>query len=201
MMNKSRVFISYSREDQPLVQSVVDWLKDSEFRSALIDDPTNWDARGDDRRSFIADKIRHADTVLLLWSDCAAKSPWVQYEVGIAQAFDVPIRVLLAQESTSKLPAGLAKTDVTKLDATTGGSTPASIPSDSVRNASVSTALEDLKQQYQRIEHQIQHVSEILNSKKLERATVARRKRTKGSLTAAPRKRITPEKAQDHRKQ
>jgi hypothetical protein len=86
-MSEKRVFISHSNEDQPLVESVLKWLQESEFHSAQIDDPSNWSAdAGDDVRSAIGDKIRQADAVMLLWSDRAAKSAWVQYEVGMAQA-------------------------------------------------------------------------------------------------------------------
>jgi hypothetical protein len=189
-MNKSRVFISYSHEDQPLVQSVVHWLKNSEFRSAHIDDPANWVSWGDDVRTLITDKIRRADTVLLLWSDRAAKSPWVQYEVGIAQAFDIPIRILLAGESSSKPPTGLGETQVIKLDVMSGGLAAAGFASNSVQSRSVSTALEDLKQQSQRIEQKIEQVSEMLSSTKPQRPKPSGGSRKEQLMSAAARKRI-----------
>jgi hypothetical protein len=108
-MSEQRVFISYSTVDRPLVQSALEWLRKSELRSAQIDDPANSIAAGDDFRSVITDKIRQADTVVLVWSDRAAKSAWVQYEVGMAQALGVPILVLLAAGSQAKLPRGLEK--------------------------------------------------------------------------------------------
>jgi len=188
-MNKHRVFISYSHEDQPLVDSVLRWLKNSEFRSAQIDDLRDWVSSGDDVRALITERIQRADTLLLLWSDSAARSPWVQYEVGMAQAFDVPIRVLLARESTSKLPTTLGKIPVTKIDVTSSPAT--DIVSNSVQSASVSTALEDLKRQSQRIEEEVQKVSEMLSSTKQKRPKGTGGSRNQRSLSAAARKRIT----------
>lgn len=189
-MNKHTVFISYSHEDQPLVQSALRWLKNSEFRSAQVDDPRDWVSSGDDVRSLITERIRRADTVLLLWSDRAAKSPWVQYEVGMAQAFDVPIRVLLAGESNSKIPTSLGKKPVIKLDVTSSESAATAVGSSSVQSTSVSTALEDLKQQSQRIEEKIQRVSEMLSTTKPELPKGTGASSTQRSSGTAARKRI-----------
>ena len=115
-MSEQRVFMSYSTDDRPLVQSALNWLRESELRGAQVDDPANWGAVGDDVRGVITDTIRRADAVVLVWSDRAAKSAWVQYELGMAQALGVPIRIWLADGSSANLPAGLTKTDVIKLD-------------------------------------------------------------------------------------
>jgi TIR domain len=199
-MSEFKVFISYSREDQPFVQAAVKWLKNSQFRSAHIEDPATWGPLGDDVRAVITDKIRQTDTVLLLWSDHAAKSAWVQYEVGIAQAFDVPIRILRAGDSHSKLPTGLGKTGVIKLDANNVNSEVPGRTLDSIDESSLSTALNGLTQQYQRIEQQIQEVSAMLTSKSAGRTTAGIGKQR--TLSAAARKRMadaqkTPE---NHRK-
>jgi hypothetical protein len=162
-MSEQRVFISHSTDDRPLVESALKWLQESEFRSAQIDDPSNWSpVAGDDVRSAITDKIRQADTVMLLWSDRAAKSAWVQYEVGMAQALGVPIRVMLAAGSRAKLPTGLARKAVIKLDAAKAQSDVAAPAPHTIEDASLSTALRGLSVQYQRIEEQIQEVRAIL---------------------------------------
>jgi hypothetical protein len=115
-MTEQKVFISYTKGDLPLVQSALRWLRGSDLRSAEIDDPFNWSIRGEDVRSIIRDKIQQADTVVLVWSESAAKSAWVWYEVGMAQALGVPIRVLSAGDSRTKLPAGLAESEVVRLE-------------------------------------------------------------------------------------
>jgi len=172
------------------VRSALKWLQESGFRSAEIDDPTDW-SDGEDVRSVIADKIRNADTVVLVWSDRAASSPWVQYEIGMAQALGIPIRVLVAGGSRAELPAGLTDAEVIEFK-------PAKPESDEAvpaprAEASLSTALEGLSQQYQRIEQQIQEVRTLLggNAGTLAgRTTRVAGKAKKQVLSAAARKRI-----------
>ena len=154
-MSRPRVFISYNHEDQLLIPSVIHWLKNSEFRSADVDDAAKSVSWGDDVRTVITEKIRQADAVLLLWSDRAARSPWVQYEMGMAEAFEIPVRALQAEDSTSKLPAELARTPIVKLDIPIGESAAGGTLRDPVGEVSVLTALEDVKQQSQRIEQKI----------------------------------------------
>lgn len=115
-MNNKKIFISYSMDDRPFVYSVLKRLQASEsLNSADIDDPADWGAKSEDVRKTIGERMREADAVLLVWSDQAAESPWVQYEVGMAQALGVPIRVLMAGGSHSTLPAGLAEEDLLKI--------------------------------------------------------------------------------------
>ncbi|MBV9158530.1 MAG: toll/interleukin-1 receptor domain-containing protein [Acidobacteriaceae bacterium] len=116
-MNSRKIFLSYSMDDRPFVYSALKRLPASEgLHTVEIDDPADWGAKTEDVRKTIGDKIRRADMVWLVWSDQAAKSPWVQYEVGMAQALGVPIRVLLASGSQPTLPAGLADKDVLTID-------------------------------------------------------------------------------------
>jgi hypothetical protein len=143
-MSEHRVFMSYSIEDRPLLASAVKWLRESELRSAEIDDPAEWGAAGTDVRTIIGAKMRQADALVLLWSDRAAKSAWVQYEVGMAQALGVPIRVLLASGSRAKLPLGLAKTKVFQLAPVEPSAN--SLAPDATANASISSALARPKQ-------------------------------------------------------
>jgi hypothetical protein len=96
-MNTKKIFISYSMDDRPFVYSALKRLQALEpLHSAEIDDPADWGAKSEDVRKTIGDQMRKADSVLLVWSDQAAESPWVQYEVGMAQALGLPIRVLMA---------------------------------------------------------------------------------------------------------
>jgi len=191
-MSEKRVFISHSTEDQPLVESALKWLQESEFHSAQIDDPSNWSADGD-VRSAIGDKIRQADAVMLLWSDRAAKSAWVQYEVGMAQALGVPIRVMLAAGSRAKLPTGVAKKTVIKLQPVKPRSDGVARAPHAIEEASLSPALEGLTRQYQRIEEQLQEVRAMLGGTSgtaAGRTPGANGKNRKRMLSEAGRKRI-----------
>jgi TIR domain len=185
-MSEQRVFLSYSADDRPLVESAVKWLRESELGSADVDDPAKWGAVGDDVRTVIRDRIRRADTVVLVWSDRAAKSAWVQYQVGMAQALDVPIRVLVADDSQAKLPMGLGKTKVIKLEPVKAESHVAGLSPNGIEEPSLATALRGLAQQYQRIEDQVQQVRAMLEGSS---STEARR--TNGGAAGKPRKQLS----------
>lgn len=111
-----RVFLSHSMTEQPLVRSAMLWLQSSPLRSAEVEDPATWNVSSLEPRKVIREKIGQADAVLLIWSDAAPESAWVNYEIGMAQALDVPIFVLLAGGAPSKLPADLAGHQVGNLD-------------------------------------------------------------------------------------
>lgn len=104
---RKRVFLSYSMEDKPAVYSALKTLEGSHLKAVEIDDPADWAARTEDARTAIRDRIRRADSVLVIWSQSAGKSAWVQYELGMALALEVPIHVLLAGASPADLPASL----------------------------------------------------------------------------------------------
>lgn len=115
-MNPKKIFISYSMDDRPFVYSALKRLQTSKhLQAAEIDDPAEWGAKSENVRKTIGERMRNADAVLLVWSDQAAKSPWVHYELGMAQALGVPIRVLIAGEPQSTLPAGLAEQDILQI--------------------------------------------------------------------------------------
>ena len=55
--------------------------------------------------------------VVLVWSKDAAKSAWVQYEVGMAKALERPILIAWADESAPELPTEIRENQVVRLDA------------------------------------------------------------------------------------
>ena len=111
-----KVFISYSAKDRELVDSVMKWLRASNLSPAEVDDPVNWGATAEDVRTVIRKRIARSDTLLLVWSKRASESAWVQYEIGMAQALEKPIVVLLAGGSPLELPEDLAETQHVELD-------------------------------------------------------------------------------------
>jgi hypothetical protein len=92
------------------------WLRASHLSPAEVDDPVDWGAMAEDVRTVIRDRIARSDTFLLVWSQSAAESAWVQYEVGMAQALGKPILVVLIGGDPSKLPGDLAETQHVELD-------------------------------------------------------------------------------------
>jgi hypothetical protein len=103
-----RVFLSYSAQDRVHADSVNHWLQASGLFPAEVADPINFATPADDVRTVIRNLIGRSDALLLLWSKSAVESPWVQYEIGMAQALGKPIVVVLAGGSPSALPEGLA---------------------------------------------------------------------------------------------
>jgi hypothetical protein len=105
----NKIFISHRSGDEDWVSKAVDkWLRMSDFAGAKIEDESTWGAGAEDARTAIQKRISAADTVLVVWSEAAATSSWVYYEIGIAQALGKRIVVLLAGGSPSALPEGLA---------------------------------------------------------------------------------------------
>jgi hypothetical protein len=167
-MNEQKVFLSYARADWPLVQSAMRRLRNSDLRSAKIDDPADWSATADDPRSALSEKIRQADTFILVWSDRAAQSPWVQYELGIANALGLPIRVFRAGETSIALPAELADAQVVELEV----AKPQPLAGDS-HSDRLAAAVEVLSRQSQRIEAQLGEVHTILAGSNYKRGSGA----------------------------
>jgi hypothetical protein len=167
-MDERRVFLSYAHADWPLVSSAIRSLRNSDLRSAKIDDPAEWSASADDPRSVLSERIRQADTFILVWSDRAASSPWVQYELGIADALGLPIRVFRAGETSVALPVEIADAQVVDLET-------AKAPelAGDAQNDRLVAAVEVLSRQSQRIEAQLGEVRTILAGSVNERGSRA----------------------------
>jgi hypothetical protein len=94
-----RVFISYAREDTPLVLSLADGLQRAGF-------DVWWDKNleaGDTFREVIQEKLQNAQVILVVWSKRANTSRWVldEAEVGAQQGILLPLRI-----DTAPLPLG-----------------------------------------------------------------------------------------------
>jgi hypothetical protein len=115
-----KVFISYAWNDQHLAQNTIrqlckkGWLSNDDLTN--IDSPEESN-KGDYIRNQIKERIQKSDIVILVWSKQAAKSPWVQYEVGMAQALDRPILIAWADDSAPELPTEIEENQVVRLDA------------------------------------------------------------------------------------
>jgi hypothetical protein len=116
---KQRVFISYNYSDKNLVPTAIRKLQSNgllETESNIeIDDPANWSATGEDVRSILKDRIRTASKLVLLWSVRSAKSPLVQYELGMAYAFEIPVLVVLVGEDVPSLPLAIAESQMVRI--------------------------------------------------------------------------------------
>lgn len=115
-----KVFISYAWNDQHLARNTIrqlfnkGWLSNDDLTSIESPEESN---KADYIRHQIKERIRKSDIVILVWSTQAAKSPWVQYEVGMAQAVERPILIAWADNSAPELPAEIKENQVVRLDA------------------------------------------------------------------------------------
>lgn len=116
-MNR-KVFISYNVADRELVGPVTTWLRASDPAPAEIVDPVGSISSAQDVRSVIRNSIATCDSMVVIWSDRAAESRWVHYEMGMAKALGKPIVVVLAGGSPAALPRELGDAQQVRLDAT-----------------------------------------------------------------------------------
>jgi hypothetical protein len=119
LLNK-QVFLSYAFTDRDLVQTTIRKLqKQGVLENEALEniDSAQTITFGDDIRQGIRERIQKSDIVILIWSKDAARSPWVQYEVGMAQALERPILVARADKSAPELPAALNENQIIEIDA------------------------------------------------------------------------------------
>src|SRR5687768_9384885 len=99
IVNK-RVFISCSREDRhPTILGVVsEWLQHN-MPEATAEYAENPPGEGTELQGDLRKRIEGSSQVVVVWSKHAAASGWVQYELGLADALDKPISVLLSDDT------------------------------------------------------------------------------------------------------
>jgi hypothetical protein len=99
----SKVFLSYSSQDRHLVEPVIAQLPGLRMTDSLESELRP----GDDVRAIIRDRVQSANEVVVFWSEAAATSQYVQYELGMADALDKPIIIVQLDQTKPELPAHL----------------------------------------------------------------------------------------------
>lgn len=113
-MSKPSVFISYSRRDADLANSVAVALERLGFNAL---DPGRNLRPGDDWRKAIQAAIRRSEAVILVASPHSLTSSWSLYEAGMAEALGKKVMVLLPNtHSAAELPADVASNAIVDLD-------------------------------------------------------------------------------------
>jgi DNA-binding NarL/FixJ family response regulator len=115
---RRRVFVSYSFPDRDLAELIKDSMRSTaNFMSLLeLPEPEAW--LGQDARNVIQRQIAQSDSFILLWTIDAAQSPWVQYELGVANALNKPIVIVDAGGASTDLPGELYQAPRVRLDPT-----------------------------------------------------------------------------------
>lgn len=114
-----KIFISSSWKDLERTREALKKLQEegvlgSETVSS-VQNPIESDS-GTDIRNEIKKRIGGSSIVVLIWSKEAAHSPWVQYELGMAKALEVPIVVVWADKAAPQLPTEIEGSRVVQLD-------------------------------------------------------------------------------------
>ncbi len=73
----------------------------------VIDDPATLPGIERNPRRIIGEALSQADSVGVVWSNQAAKSSWVHYEIGMAEALGLPIKVVIADGTEAQFPGSL----------------------------------------------------------------------------------------------
>lgn len=112
------IFVSHAAADREVVSGVIEDLRE---RGLLAQDDTVIDLEtglqsGADWKGTLRAAIEAADKVLLVWSDTAARSAFVNYEAGLAGALDKPLLVAVRGMQSSELPLALRDQPVICLD-------------------------------------------------------------------------------------
>ena len=114
-----KVFVSFSLKDYDRAQqALVKLQNEGVLSSEIVISVQNLIKSnvGTDIRNEIKKRISSSNIVVLIWSKDAAHSPWVQYELGMAMALDVPIVVVWADKAAPQLPKEIEGSQILQLD-------------------------------------------------------------------------------------
>jgi hypothetical protein len=92
----AKVFVSYANEDKAFAEYVQQLLPDLGGTGAptVFLDPHKELTPGENIRTAIVEKIKASRFVVVVMTQEAANSEWVNYEIGIADALEKPIFVV-----------------------------------------------------------------------------------------------------------
>jgi TIR domain len=112
------VFLSYASDDKPRIRKVLDQLKARGILSPhdkVVDTPAIL-VPGSSWRGQVREAIENASKFVVLWSDAAHTSDWVNYETGMAEALGKPILVVVPKGETPRVSENLKETQVIEIE-------------------------------------------------------------------------------------
>jgi hypothetical protein len=113
------IFISYSSNDvdQTRLRTFVKKLQ----QRGVVDpaesftDVSSHAIPGQPIKAEIRSAIESASTFVLVWTEAASKSQWVNYEAGMADALGKRIVVVIPEGSAAKVPDNLKDAEVVRI--------------------------------------------------------------------------------------
>ena len=104
-----KVFISYAYKDRKHLKKVRKALESSGIEVSIPVIP------GSSIRGALRSAIESASRVVVVWTEAAANSSYVNYEAGMAEALGKSIIVVVPETSAPELPLNLRDVQVMKL--------------------------------------------------------------------------------------
>jgi hypothetical protein len=111
------VFLSYAFHDKTKIQKVLDKLTARGIlspREVWVDSSAI--VAGSSWRGQIREAIESASKFVVVWTDEADTSDWVNYETGMAEALGKPILVVVPKGETSRIPGNLKETQIVEIE-------------------------------------------------------------------------------------
>jgi hypothetical protein len=112
------VFVSYAFDDKLKIRKVLDRLKEKGILSPHdeVVDSSAAMVPGSSLRRMLREAIESASKFVVVWSDEADTSDWVNYETGMAEALGKPILVVVPKGKASRVPGNLKDTQVIEIE-------------------------------------------------------------------------------------
>ena len=113
-----KVYMSYARGDAPRLEQILKTLTAMGLLSSTDEvlsdrdlEPGHAELRGGVKR-----QIQSASKVVVVWTSASARSQWVNYEIGLADAFGKAIIPVVRRTDVASLPELLKQFQAVVLD-------------------------------------------------------------------------------------
>jgi CRISPR/Cas system CMR subunit Cmr4 (Cas7 group RAMP superfamily) len=116
---KNKVFISYAHQDNHKIDQLKTELAE---KGVISDDVVSFDDAqtpmipGSSLRGLIREAVKSASTVVIFWTKNSASSDFVNYEIGMADAFEKNMVVVTPKGQKNNLPSNLSHIQVVEVD-------------------------------------------------------------------------------------
>jgi hypothetical protein len=110
----SNIFISYSQVDAPKLETILKYLVSAGFikEEDKILREEDLPVKHRALREQVKRQIHSASKVIVLWDSDSANSQWVNYELGLADAFGKEIIAVVPKKTRVALPTRLQDVQV-----------------------------------------------------------------------------------------
>ncbi|MCE5185134.1 MAG: toll/interleukin-1 receptor domain-containing protein [Planctomycetaceae bacterium] len=115
----NRVYISYAHRDKEYADHVLSELRE---KGLMTEEETALEDRAEDIEtsdsvcSVLQNKIRQAVKIIFIINENSLKSPWVNYEIGLARALEKQMTIVTTKTLFAQLPAFLLGEQVIIVD-------------------------------------------------------------------------------------